>query len=73
MAYRRSSDLVKEKDIDGMAEGLKRLLQNRELANKLGDNGYDFVRKHCSGENFVAGFKVMVEDVLIMNERNPHV
>ena len=65
--------LVKEKDIDGMAEGLKRLLQNRELANKLGDNGYDFVRKHCSGENFVAGFKVMVEDVLIMNERNPHV
>jgi glycosyltransferase involved in cell wall biosynthesis len=65
--------LVKEKDIDGMAEGLKRLLQNKALADKLGDNGYDFVRKHCSGENFIAGFKVMIDDVLIMNKGNPHV
>ena len=64
--------LVKEKDIDGMAEGLKRLLQNKELADKFGDNGYDFVMKHCSCENFVAGFKTMIEDVLIMSKRNPH-
>ena len=65
--------LVKEKDIDGMAEGLKRLLQDRTLADKLGDNGYDFVRKHCSSENFIAGFKVMIEDVLIMNKVKTHV
>ncbi|MEI8245341.1 MAG: glycosyltransferase family 4 protein [Lentisphaerota bacterium] len=65
--------LVKEKDINGMAEGLKRLLQNKALADKFGNNGYDFVSKHCSSENFIAGFKVMIEDVMIINKAKPHV
>jgi len=64
--------LVPEKDIDGMAEGLKRLLQDKTLAEKLGNNGYDFVKRHCSAENFISGFKLMIEDVSIINKGKPH-
>ncbi len=64
-----SGILVKEKDVEAMAEGIKQLLQNKSLADKFGDNGYGFVKQHCSIENFIAGFKVMLEDVLMMNRR----
>ena len=65
--------LVPEKDIDGMAEGIKRLLQDKMLAGKFGNNGYDFVKKHCSAENFISGFEAMIEDILIINKGKPHV
>lgn len=55
--------LVKERDIAGFAAALKLLAENPEKAKKFGANGYQMVAKDYSQEQFIDGFRTILQQV----------
>ena len=53
-----------KEDVNGLADKLKELLLNQEMASNLGNNGFVFVKDKLSEECYLKEFKAMVEKTL---------
>lgn len=52
--------LVEPKDIEGLAQKIKELLTNRDLAGRMGATGRTFTKDNFSNENYVKNFAKMI-------------
>jgi glycosyltransferase involved in cell wall biosynthesis len=52
--------LFEKENVDDLAEKIKLVLSDNELAEKLAENGYMYVRKNLSEKNYINNYKNMI-------------
>lgn len=63
LRHERNGLIVRPKDIRGFANALDLLISDPGYAGRLGDEGRQWVAHHLSEENYVSGFKLMLDRV----------
>lgn len=56
--------LVKEGDVEGMAESIVRLFENRELAKRYGENGRSFIKENLTQEKYKEKWNNLILNVV---------
>ena len=59
--------LVDEHDVDGMAQAMLKLLEDRQLAVEMGAKGRDFILKNFSRQKHLALLSRIVLDSIALN------
>ncbi|OEK08839.1 hypothetical protein A8C32_00755 [Flavivirga aquatica] len=56
--------LVDEKDVDGMAKGMIKLLENKSLAKQMGENGHENIFKNFTMSKHIDNLNAIIKDVI---------
>jgi len=57
-------------DVEGLADGIKKLLDNKQERESLSTRGHEYVMKHYSGDYFFEGYQALISDMI--PDRVPH-
>ena len=56
--------LFEKENVDDLAGKIRLLLSDKSLAQRLAQNGYEYVQEHLSERQYITQYKKMVEQVL---------
>jgi len=62
--------LFEKENIDDLAEKLKLLLENKELADTLAENGFHYVQENLSEECYINNYRKMIDECLSIHCAN---
>ncbi len=56
--------LFEKENVDDLAGKIRLLLSDKLLAQRLAQNGYEYVQEHLSEKQYITQYKKMIEKVL---------